>query len=118
MTKAQDDLDYAQHVKEDTQQWEGTVTAAAQFMGRLQTAGPALLRDEFSNSVVRSALEVFEQAAEQYMEYKLPREMDHAANMAVRLALLVLKGAPPVVIDHHYANLKRALDRARDASPA
>jgi hypothetical protein len=118
MTNVQDDLDYQQHIKEDTQQWEETVTAASQFMNRLQETGPALLRDEFSNSVIRSALEVFEQAADQYMEYKLPREMDHAANMAVRLALLVLKNAPPAVVDQHYANLKRALERARDASPA
>jgi hypothetical protein len=113
MTNVQDDLDYRQHVKEDTLQWEETITAAAQFMGRLQATGPALLLDEFSNSVIRSALEVFEQAADRYMEYKLPPEINHAANMAVRLALLVLQNAPPAVVDQHYANLRRALDRAR-----
>ena len=111
MTNVQDDLDYQQHVKEDTVQWENTVQAAAQFIGRLQDTGPALLRDEFAISTIRLAMEVLEKAGDRYLNYDLPREMDHAANMAIRLAMLVLVNAPQAVVNQQYANLRRALDQ-------
>lgn len=102
---------YADHVEQDTKKFESLLLETVTALKKMVAVPLPAARQAFAVSTVRSALEVFVKAFDADNSFGLKAETDHAAGMAVRLANLLVMGAPAAVVDHHMHAMHGAVAR-------